>query len=141
AVLIDGRWHALDATLANTRFKKKGKLEVDGPRRDEWFLVPGGETIFTHYPLDPKGQLLDRPVTKKEHAAMPLLSPGAFRLGVQLWPHGSPNLAVRDSTVVRAKGSPGVTVVGVLAKHNVPVQGWVLNQRDPETGDTELYAV
>ncbi|HYT87246.1 MAG TPA: transglutaminase domain-containing protein [Gemmataceae bacterium] len=141
AVQLDGRWLVVDTSLGNTHMKKQGKMEHLGPRRDEWFLVPPGEAIYSHWPTDAKLQLLDRPVTIKEHVSLPLLAPGAFRHGVQMWPSSTPALTVTDSVTVRARAPEGVTVVGVLARNNTPVQGWVFDQRDPETGDTDLYAV
>ncbi len=141
AVQIDGRWQIVDTSLGNPRARKQGQVKDGGPPHAEWFLVPAGQAIYTHWPTDPKWQLLDRPLTKKEQAALPMLSPGAFRHGVQFWPQTGPVLTMGDAVTVRVKAPAGVTVMGILARANTPVPGWVLDQRDPETGETDLYAV
>jgi hypothetical protein len=122
--------------------KKQGKLEVNGARRDEWFLVPPGELIYSHFPADPKWQMLERPLTKKAHAALPMPRPGAYSLGVQVWPHGTGVLEVHDSVLVRAKTPRELNVMGLLTVGSFAFpQGLVMEQRDPESGDTDVYAV
>lgn len=47
-----------------------------------YFLVPPDQLIFTHLPVDPRCQLLARPITREEFERQPRATPLLFRLGV-----------------------------------------------------------
>jgi hypothetical protein len=79
AVKIDGKWRLLDATL--------GAGFINGKTYEKWspeyyFLAPAEGLIFSHFPRDPRWQLLDRPVALNAFKAQPFVSAILFELGV-----------------------------------------------------------
>ena len=64
------------------------------PRRvhglDEfYFLADPAQVIHSHFPEDPKYQLLDPPLTLEQFKQQPLLAPAFFEYGIQLKSHSS----------------------------------------------------
>jgi transglutaminase/protease-like cytokinesis protein 3 len=81
AVKLDGQWQLVDPTWAagaimNGQYVKNFK--------DYYFLVPAEQLIFTHFPADPKWQLLAEPLTEKAFNDQPRVSPQLFCMGITL---------------------------------------------------------
>src|SRR5262249_5097125 len=51
-----------------------------------------------------------------------------------------PGLQVQEDALLRVRAPKGVALMGVTCVNGAPVPGWVLDQRDPETGDVDMYA-
>jgi hypothetical protein len=80
AVKLDGEWHLVDPTWGSGGIKDKLFVKKF---KDYYFLVPGDELIFNHFPTDPKWQLLPEPKTEKEFDGQPPINPQLFRMGVK----------------------------------------------------------
>jgi hypothetical protein len=78
AVKIDGQWRLLDATWASGR-NVNGRYQhaFDGVH----FLMPPEQFIFTHFPQDPRWQLLPEQVSYEEFAKLAGVPPSFFQLG------------------------------------------------------------
>ncbi|HFA49362.1 MAG TPA: hypothetical protein ENJ95_10130 [Bacteroidetes bacterium] len=75
AVKIDGQWHLLDATWAagytDPAVKKFTRKLSTG-----FFMTDPAWLIQNHFPDDPKWQLLDEPISKKEFPDQPMVNFG-----------------------------------------------------------------
>ena len=73
AVRIDGRWQLLDITYmaAGAGNARQGV----GQPVAFYFLTPPELFIFSHYPKQPKWQLLPQPISRREFAAVPPVLP------------------------------------------------------------------
>ncbi len=81
AVKIGERWRLLDVTW--------DAGHIEGPsyhkRYGTFYLFPEPRNfLYTHFPADAKWQLLDRPVSAEEFAALPLLEGRFFEQGLRL---------------------------------------------------------
>jgi hypothetical protein len=82
AVFIDGRWVLVDCTWAAGSLNEEGQYEqVFEPY---YFDPRPDELIRTHFPVDPRWQLLPRPVTRAEFESGPLLKTAFFTAGLRL---------------------------------------------------------
>jgi hypothetical protein len=63
AVKVDGKWQLLDATYAGGAASGKDFIKRFN---DVFFLISPAELIHTHFPRDPKWQLLDQPIKRDE---------------------------------------------------------------------------
>ena len=82
AVRLDGRWQLLDATWgagnvdhATRKFTRQYK--------PYYFSVCPEELAFSHFPADPRWQLLDKPVKESDFCRWPKVSLSPFVLGFQ----------------------------------------------------------
>lgn len=79
AVKIEGRWQLLDVTwgaghVQGTQFVKRFK--------ELHFLTPPEQMIFTHFPTDPRWQLLQTPLTLQQFESLPTVDDDLFGMGV-----------------------------------------------------------
>lgn len=89
AVYIYGTWCLIDAHWAARRIiGKQATTEEFHYQLDEYFfLTEPAQLIFTHFPDDPKWQLLERPVTLEEFENMPHMKPQFFKYGLEFVSH------------------------------------------------------
>ena len=85
AVKIDGLWHLLDSTWGAGAMDEKGVYVHQF--EPFYFLTPPEQFAVTHFPEDPKWQLLGEPLTRKEFESSPYLKPEFFNLGLSLESH------------------------------------------------------
>jgi hypothetical protein len=78
AVRIDGTWHLVDTTWAAGAVDGK---EFKKNFREFYYLTPADRLIFTHFPDDPKWQLLERPASREEFEKLPDAGARLFELG------------------------------------------------------------
>lgn len=87
AVKIAGAWRLVDCTWG------AGAMDVSGVYRERfepfYFLTAPDRFLFTHYPLDPRWQLVDKPITLEEFEEMPYLKEPFFKAGMRLLSHPS----------------------------------------------------
>lgn len=81
AVEIDGEWHLVDVTWAagsvsGTEFKRQFS--------HNYFFLPPREFLHTHFPGDPRWQLIDSPITKVDFAKLPRLNGRFFNFGLEM---------------------------------------------------------
>ncbi|KAK3603019.1 hypothetical protein CHS0354_037766 [Potamilus streckersoni] len=89
AVYIYGTWCLIDAHWAARRIiGKQATTEEFHYQLDEYFFLPDThQLIYTHFPDDPKWQLLERPVTLEEFENMPHMKPQFFKFGLEFVSH------------------------------------------------------
>lgn len=86
AVRVDGRWQLVDCTWGAGSLDEEGKYErVFEPY---YFMPPPEEFLFTHFPLEPRWQLVDAPITLEEFIGRPLVKTAFFTCGLRLSSHG-----------------------------------------------------
>jgi transglutaminase/protease-like cytokinesis protein 3 len=74
AVKMNGKWHLVDVTWANTTSR-------DGSIDDFYFKTDPYIFILDHYPMDAVWQLIPEPVSLEEFIAFPCYSKKYFQLG------------------------------------------------------------
>lgn len=78
AVKIDGSWYLLDVTWDSGYMNGKKFIERFSK---SYFLRSPAEMIFTHFPTDPKWQLLKNPLSNYEFSKLPYLNGRFFDEG------------------------------------------------------------
>jgi len=85
AVRIAGRWRLIDTTWG------AGALEADGSYVREfepfYFLTDPEAFAATHFPIDPRWQLLEEPLSRQAFQDLPYLKPAFFDCGLKLLSH------------------------------------------------------
>lgn len=83
AVKIEGFWYFIESTwgaghgdITESRFIRRFE--------NYWFLTPPDQFIYTHFPEDPKWQLLQSPISKSEFENLPYLRAAFFKYGLEL---------------------------------------------------------
>ncbi|XP_033757635.1 uncharacterized protein LOC117340002 [Pecten maximus] len=105
AVYIYGTWCLLDAHWAARRIiGKQAQVEEFHYQLDEYFFLPDPhQLIYTHFPDDPKWQLLDRPVSLEEFENMPHMKPQFFKYGLEFVSHRTAVIYGRGEINVRLR--------------------------------------
>jgi transglutaminase-like putative cysteine protease len=108
AVRIAGRWRLVDPTWGGGVLDEAGRYV----RRfdDFFFLVPPERLIATHFPEDPKWQLLDPPLSRREFENQPFIRPAFFRFGLETDSHPDGTIEA-DDTVTVVFRAPAATAV------------------------------
>ena len=109
AVKVDGRWQLVDCTW--------GAGVVDGGAYVKrfnpfYFLTPPLAFSWLHFPLDPRWQLRDPPLTLAEFEELPLVREPFFEYGLELVSH--PSAVIRTATpriTVRIATPPDVALL------------------------------
>ncbi|MCI0455916.1 MAG: hypothetical protein L0Z62_02915 [Gemmataceae bacterium] len=109
AVKLGAKWYLVDPTwgagaLRDKKFAKRF--------REQFFLAAPEQLIFTHFPNDPKWQLLSEPIAEEDFQKQPKVNGRLFEMGV------SPKMlrkAIQDKnfsgTVVKPFDHPGTPVL------------------------------
>lgn len=86
AVLVDGQWRMMDASLASpTNPKRALYSSVSTSIAEAWyFLARPTEFCYTHVPLDERQQKIVPPVSPDVLLALPAALPPCFRMGISL---------------------------------------------------------
>ncbi|XP_076461449.1 uncharacterized protein LOC143293941 [Babylonia areolata] len=115
AIYIYGTWCLIDAHWGARRLMGKQTSEEDFQYQlDEYFfLTDPHQLIYTHFPDDPRWQLLERCVTLEEFESMPHMKPQFFKLGLELVTH--------RAAVVRARGGVKVALRFPQRHHSLSV--------------------
>lgn len=148
AVKIDGEWQLLDCTWGAGHLDETRHF-VREPN-DDWFLVDPKVFIYSHFPEDPKWQLLQSPVSREEFDHMPLLSPQFFSLGFELLEPQQQPVASAGESVFRVASHQGNFVGGSIhAGGRALPDDFVLTQesnseaevraRFPQAGTYQMY--
>ena len=82
AVQVEGRWALVDCTWAAGVLNEEGEYEQ--LFEPYYFDPPPEEMILTHLPLDPRWQLLPKPVSRAEFEEGPLLKTAFFTADLRL---------------------------------------------------------
>jgi hypothetical protein len=124
AVKVNGCWQLLDATI--------GAGYVKGQRfhkqfREQFFLMPPSQLIWTHYPSDPVWQLLPRPLSFQQFCELAPVKVGFIRVGltneINVPDRGKPRDKPISSTNVIAQ-------IGAVKLLEGPLDGLLSSARD-----------
>lgn len=148
AVKIDGRWKLLDSTWG-AGYLDETKRFVSRPN-DDWFLVEPETFIYSHFPEDPKWQLLDEELSREEFDHLPTLTPGFFSKGLQLLEPTVQPIASAGESVFRVRTDRGYFVTGLVERRGAKLsENFVLAQqaqgeveirvRFPEAGEYDVH--
>lgn len=96
AVQIDGAWYLLDATWDDPTSKDG----ADNYQTD-YLFPPPQIAVMSHFPEDPRWQLLPRPLSRGEFLRQPFSRPGLAREGLTLHEPDRSVVEVRDALDVR----------------------------------------
>lgn len=80
AVQIDGKWHLLDSTWGAGSLNGK---EFQKRFEEFYFLTPADQMVFSHYPDEPKWQLMTPIIPAKEFQQWPKVDRGLFQFGLK----------------------------------------------------------
>src|SRR5262249_31921530 len=77
AVRLDGTWHLIDSTWGAGRMNREGQFAKNFD--PFYFLTPPDQLIFSHYPQEPKWQLLDPQIASEEFRRLPKIDRRVFQ--------------------------------------------------------------
>lgn len=109
AVYIYGTWCLVDAHWAARRIiGKQSTSEEFHYQLDDYFFLPDPhQLIYTHFPDDPKWQLLDRQVTLEEFENMPHMKPQFFKYGLEFVSHRNAVIVAKSEINIRLRYPAG----------------------------------
>ena len=81
AVEIEGRWYLLDSTWDAGHVSGRSFEKAYSTR---FLFLPPEQFVHTHFPTDPRWQLLDPPLTSEQFRELPYLRGEFFELGLAL---------------------------------------------------------
>jgi hypothetical protein len=98
AVSLGGNWYLIESTWGSGFIGEEKRFV----RRFEsyYFLVPPEQLIFTHYPLDPRWQLLAGSLTKDQFLSSPRVWPQFFEDGLALLSNRSGTINAKHEVAV-----------------------------------------
>lgn len=102
AVAVDGRWLFVDTALASQSFPDRASYSTCSIDEIDYFyfLTPPRELIFTHVPRFAHDEHLVPPVPLSDALALPLKTPAAFALGIDVDPDFHTALTALDNLEV-----------------------------------------
>lgn len=113
AVKIAGRWRLVDATW--------GAGYVNGETRaferrfqPHYFFPAPGQLIYDHLPENPRWQLLENQVSRREYENLPQLRPEFFQQGLGLQSHRQGLIEAGERLQVRLIAPRGVRLIASL---------------------------
>ena len=82
-VKIDGIWYLIDATwgAGSVSNDASGKLSFNAAPNMDWFILDPLVSIYSHFPVESKNQLIEAPLTKVLFDKLPNLDPIYFSSG------------------------------------------------------------
>ncbi|NLB95498.1 MAG: hypothetical protein GX785_07285 [Armatimonadetes bacterium] len=129
AVKIDGKWRLLDCTWGAGHVTPSMKFVRKFS--EHYFLTPPEEFLYGHFPLEPKWQLLDRPVARHEYERMVPLRPDFFRCGLALHSHRWASFEAEDSATVTLTGPEDALLLCNLMRDGKELgRSYTLTQRE-----------
>lgn len=120
AVKVNGRWRLLDCTWGSGALDEMDNY-VQG-FDPFYFFTPPEQFVYSHFPRDPKWQLLDQPLTEEAFRAQPHLKPAFFRCGLKFSGIASGDFRVAGPRVTIAlQAPPDAALKAFLLKGETPV--------------------
>ena len=114
AVKLGGRWHLLDATWGAGHIDDQ--LAFVREFDPHYFLTRPEEFIHTHFPEDPKWQLLARPIERSVYDQLVHVRSGFFRHGLTLQSHRLLNIAASGPLKVTVGATENVVMFATVEK-------------------------
>lgn len=101
-----GDWELIDDSGLGARNASSGKRQIHYEYDESYFLTDPEQFIYSHFPKDPKWQLLARPVSLEEFTKMAKLESHFFEYRLQLKSHKSCVVTAPDGVVRIEVGIP-----------------------------------
>ena len=114
AVKIEGEWRLADCTWGAGWLNDSNRFVPDF--KEHYFLTPPEQLVYTHFPSDPKWQLLPRPLSEQECVDLPRVKPGFFQHGLQLVSHRSARIDSEGPLRVVLAVPSGIVVTARLLR-------------------------
>jgi hypothetical protein len=114
AVKLGGNWYLIESTWGSGFIGEEKRFV----RRFEsfYFLVPPEQLIFTHYPVDPRWQLLAESLTKDQFLSSPRVWPQFFEDGLALVSNTSGTITAKKEIVVEV-AAPQDALLSASLRH------------------------
>ena len=133
AVKIYGQYYHVDTTWDSGYVYPTGKF--DRSYSAGYLFIPPESFIYSHFPRDPKWQLLDKPLSADEFSLLPLLEGNFFARGLKLLTDLKPTNEVGASTEVKLWIPSGLSVlINVISVEGADTTGCYRYQQDGNTG-------
>lgn len=127
AVLLNGRWRLCDATWGAGAVGPDGKFRSEF--NDFWFCTPPKYFVYTHFPDEPRWQLLESPITRQMFDSYPAVRSGFFRYGLKSSrPLKDPLRITGESTVELECPEDVVTMSRLHDEAGKPVENAALSE-------------
>jgi hypothetical protein len=97
-VRIDGRWRLIDATWGTGYLDERLRFFRDF--QEHYFLTAPETFVFDHFPVDPRWQLVARPLSIAEFADLVYLRPMFFQAGFKVVSHSHARIIADDRVTV-----------------------------------------
>jgi len=131
AVQVKGRWYLLDVTWDAGNVERRS---FNKQYSTEYLFLEARAFLHTHFPSDPRWQLLDRACTAEEFIQLPYLPGRFFEQGLRLATSIRRHHVVRDSIQFTIASPPDVAVIAQLVSSYAAcaekLEGRTLVQRD-----------
>ena len=125
AVFVGQRWLLLDCTWASGSVNANSEFE---PRFDPfYFNTPPERLIYTHFPNDPRWQLLEDPWSEARFSRAPRLNSSFFLTGLEVISIGPSNVESSAKAIITLKNPKDFKVYASVASHRSQDRGL----RDP----------
>ncbi|MDH5716282.1 MAG: hypothetical protein OEZ22_01440 [Spirochaetia bacterium] len=131
AVEIDNKWYLLDATWGAGYLNERQKFV----RRfqEHYFLTDPEKFIYDHLPVEPKWQLIEKPVEKTEYANYVYLRPGFFYSGLSILSHSNAVIQAEQKVTISLKLEKDAMLMGQLIQNNLPIpQKLIFSQKESD---------
>jgi hypothetical protein len=134
AVKIEDKWYLIDSTwgagtVSNSQFNQEFN--------PYYFATPPEELIYSHYPEEPKWQLLAPPYTRETFDNLPEVSGELFKNKIELASHPTKNIYANDKLNITLKAPKNVVATAKLSLNNESVnENYTLVQND--NGDLKI---
>ena len=141
AVKLDGRWHLLDATWDAGGVDEATRRFVRRPAGPPvYFLASPAAFITTHFPSDPRWQLLEHQVGFAAFLGKVVQRPDLARWGLDLSRHADQTITVAAAPYVFDFDSNRRMQAALSRSDGVPERPWSLQVRTPEGKSRLLLA-
>jgi len=111
AVKIDGNWYLIDATWGAGTINNNVFNAQFNPY---FFATNPSEFIYSHFPENPKWQLLNTPISRSEFDSFANVSPTLFENNIELISHKNNQINTDDRLNITLKAPPNVVAIATL---------------------------
>ncbi|OLL24982.1 cytokinesis protein 3 [Neolecta irregularis DAH-3] len=84
AVLVEGEWRIIDASLASPTHPRQRQFSNTAAAESFFFLTPPSNALYTHLPIDSRHQHIIPPLSREILLSLPYACPAFFRYNLRL---------------------------------------------------------
>jgi hypothetical protein len=137
AVKIHGTYYLVDTTWDAGYVYATGNF--DKTYSTGYLFIPPEAFIYSHFPRDPKWQLLDKPLLADEFGRLPLLEGNFFARGLKLLTDLKPTNEVGASTEVKLRIPSGLNVlINIVSADGKDTTGCHRFQQEGKSGSLRI---